>query len=254
MTSTHTTNHAELAGILKEIRAKGRTPKQIDATQKIDDSRGEMNDQLMYQLYARQVIGDFIFSPTPLDLNHLAYAMAYEICTYHLCVVICDHINGLCTDTDSQTPIDAQALCDALMIENPMQRAKAFRTVYGEDKGIDFDVARRVDRLLGHHTDFYAVDFGDRWASTYQYAPVGSIVVLSDDPDKSTQIIDELPVPAKLEDSVEYLRVTGLGIFTIKLEPAYDDDPSFSGLYDTSDDTSDDTSTNIFRAIHQLDV
>jgi predicted nucleic acid-binding Zn-ribbon protein len=205
------------------------TPETAERRALMKDSR------LIEKDHIRRTIETYLTSNTkPLCANEVFYR-ARETCTYHLATVVCDFLNR----EYPLVHLDPEALTKAIQICDNRKRADALRelvTVYFDammekyGHTLSYLVSRRIDELFGHHTDFQHIDFGRYWAVPYQHAPVGSILVLSDDPDRKREIIYKLP--DELEDDVEYCRVTGAGIFTINLEPAFDDDPYFIDPYE----------------------
>lgn len=205
----------------------------LQALSEVDKMLSEKVAALIEQAYITQAIESFLDSDSPTR-DHEAYDRVCEICSYHLAVVISDYL----IKKYPGVALDSDYLCDVVLTCDPRKRATAtseLMTSYFTsmaEAGYKFDqmLGYRIDRLFGEHTDYQHIDFGDETAQDMKYAPVGSIVVIPDDSDQPIQVIDDMP--REIDDDKDYLRVTGAGLFTTKLEPAYDEDASWSGPYE----------------------
>ena len=205
----------------------------LQALSEVDKMLSEKVGVLIDQSYITQAIESFLDSDSPTR-DHEAYDRVCEICSYHLSVVISDYL----IKKYPGVALDPDALCAVVLTCDPRKRATATRELMTsyftsmDDAGYKFapSIGYRIDRLLGEHTDYQHIDFGDETTQDMKYASVGSVVVIPDDPDQSIRVIDDMP--RELDDDKDYLRVTGAGLFTTKLEPAYDEDASWSGPYE----------------------
>lgn len=187
-----------------------------------------------------QQIVEIYISTDPASQDKKVLDEIYGMCPGFLAEIVCNFLNK----KYPKVQLNSKALYKGVIMHDNRERASTISALITDyfskmkkEYGctIGFVTARSIDELFAHSMNFQRIDFGNFWAIPYKYAPVNSIVVINlngktDEISNSIEVLDKMP--DKICKDVGYFRVTSLGIFTINIEDAFDEDPYWVGPYE----------------------